>query len=86
MCKPYIEFVAKHIKSVVFALALICGAIAFCWNLPSRISGCETRMIEFERRLTQDEKEFSMTSTRLEATLLQIQTDIQLIKQKLLSK
>lgn len=86
MCKQYIEFAIKHIKSLVFVLAIICGGIAFMWTLPLRMNNCEERLGKLENRLYEDEKEFSLTATRLEATLLQIQTDIQLIKQRLLSK
>lgn len=84
MCRPYIEFIVKNAKSVAFVCALCIGALVFLWSLPSRLNSCELKISELETRLTVDEREFSTTTTELKVLLAQIQTDLSLIKAKLL--
>lgn len=84
MCRPYVEMILKHIKSFVFVGGMIVALIVFLATLNPRITSLENRMEAVEQKVLANEKEFSMNFARLESLMLSVQTDLQLLKQKLL--
>lgn len=84
MCRPYIEFVIKNIKSVVFIGSIIIALIVFFATLNPRINSLEDKVANLEERVIANEKEFSTTTIELKTALAQIQSDLNLIKAKLL--
>ncbi|MBQ0113358.1 MAG: hypothetical protein KBT03_09535 [Bacteroidales bacterium] len=84
MCRPYVEMILKHIKSFVFVGGMIVALVVFLATLNPRITSLENRMEAVEQKVLANEKEFSMNFARLESLMLSVQTDLQLLKQKLL--
>lgn len=76
--------ILKHIKSFVFVGGMIVALIVFLATLNPRITSLENRMEAVEQKVLANEKEFSMNFARLESLMLSVQTDLQLLKQKLL--
>lgn len=84
MCHKYIEFCIKNVKSLLLISTIIISTVVFLAQLAPRMSTCEAKYAEIEARLVQDELKFEKTATKLDTTLVQIQSDLQLIKHKLL--
>lgn len=84
MCNKYVEFCVKNIKSLLVIGTISVSCIVFLAQLAPRMNTCEAKYAELESRIIADERKFEMTSTKLETSLAQIQSDLQLIKNKLL--
>ena len=78
-------------KKVAHNYRLIVGVAGFVFyqNQQSNsleISNLKERTSKLEDRVTANEKNFNMTSVKLDTTLSRISTDLQYIKEKLIGK
>lgn len=83
-------------KKVAHNYRLIIGITAFAYGCfvfyntqqihSNEISNLKERTSRLEDRVTLNEKNFNMTSVKLDTTLSRISTDLQFIKQKLIEK
>lgn len=81
--------VAHNYRLIVSLAAFFYGCFVFYQNQQSNsleISNLKERTSKLEDRVTANEKNFNMTSVKLDTTLSRISTDLQYIKEKLIGK
>lgn len=81
--------VAHNYRLIVGVAAFFYGCFVFYQNQQSNsleISNLKERTSKLEDRVTANEKNFNMTSVKLDTTLSRISTDLQYIKEKLIGK
>lgn len=81
--------VAHNYRLIVGVAAFFYGCFVFYQNQQSNsleISHLKERTSKLEDRVTSNEKNFNMTSVKLDTTLSRISTDLQYIKEKLIGK
>lgn len=81
--------VAHNYRLIVSLAAFFYGCFVFYQNQQSNsleISNLKERTLNLETRVTANEKNFNMTSVKLDTTLSRISTDLQYIKEKLIGK
>lgn len=81
--------VAHNYRLIVSLAAFFYGCFVFYQNQQSNsleISNLKERTSKLEDRVTANEKNFNMTSVKLDTTLNRISTDLQYIKEKLIGK
>lgn len=81
--------VAHNYRLIVGVAAFFYGCFVFYQNQQSNsleINNLKERTSKLEDRVTANEKNFNMTSVKLDTTLSRISTDLQYIKEKLIGK
>ena len=81
--------VAHNYRLIVGVAAFFYGCFVFYQNQQSNsleISNLKERTSKLEERIKTKEKNFNMTSVKLDTTLSRISTDLQYIKEKLIGK
>ena len=81
--------VAHNYRLIVGLAALIYGCFVFYQNQQSNIleiGDLKERLSKLEGRVAANEKNFNMTSVKLDTTLSRISTDLRYIKEKLIGK
>lgn len=81
--------VAHNYRLIIGVTAFFYGCFVFYQNQQSNsleISNLKERTSKLEDRVTVNEKNFNMTSVKLDTTLSRISTDLQYIKEKLIGK
>ena len=81
--------VAHNYRLIVGVAAFFYGCFVFYQNQQSNsleINNLKERTSKLEDRVTANEKNFNMTSVKLDTTLSRISTDLKYIKEKLIGK
>lgn len=82
--KQILQYAVQNVKAFVILGTIVISSIVFLATLAPRMNYCESEILIIKQNLAEVEHKHDLTITKLETTLLQISTDLQILKQHIL--